>query len=298
MLDFDFELSDRIQKIQQIAKEYNLEQNGYIAFSGGKDSTVLHHIVDMALPKNKIPRVYSNTGLDFLALTSFVRQLAVTDERFSVIRPSQNIRQMLETFGYPFKSKFHAHICDIYSRQGKIGCVKKYAEPIKNTPHSCPQKLQFMFNAPLPFKISDKCCYKMKKEPFAKWEKENNRPIGLTGMRRAEEGLRGKINCLVFQKGGLHRFHPLAPCSDAFVDEFIKRFEIRLCCLYYPPYSFKRTGCVGCPFNIKLQEELNILEALLPNEYRKANFIWQKVYDFYRKINYRLKENEPCLKLL
>lgn len=136
------------------------------------------------------------------------------------------------------------------------------------------------------------------KEPFAKWEKENNRLIGLTGMRRAEEGLRGKINCLVFQKGGLHRFHPLAPCSDAFVNEFIKRFEIKLCRLYYPPYSFKRTGCVGCPFNIKLQEELNTLEALLPNEYRKANFIWQKVYDFYRKINYRLKEKESCLKLL
>lgn len=298
MLDFDFELSDRIQKIQQIATEYNLEQNGYIAFSGGKDSTVLHHLVDMALPGNDIPRVYSNTGLDFLDLTRFVCELAEKDGRFFIIRPSQNIRQMLENFGYPFKSKFHAHICDIYSRQGKTGCVKTYAEPVKNTPHSCPQKLQFMFNAPLPFKISDKCCYKMKKEPFAKWEKENHRPIGLTGMRRAEEGLRGKINCLVFQKGGLHRFHPLAPCSDAFVNEFIKKFDIKLCRLYYPPYSFKRTGCVGCPFNIKLQEELNILEALLPSEYKKANFIWQKVYDFYRKINYRLKEIEPCLKLL
>ena len=55
--EFDFLLSDRIQKIQQIAREYDLENKGYIAFSGGKDSTVLSFLVDLALPNNKIPRV-------------------------------------------------------------------------------------------------------------------------------------------------------------------------------------------------------------------------------------------------
>lgn len=298
MTDFDFELSDRIQKIKQIAEEYNLEEKGYIAFSGGKDSTVLHYLVDIALPGNKIPRVYSNTGLDFLDIQKYVRQLAENDTRFYIIRPRGNIKKMLEEKGYPFKSKYHSHLCDIYSRQGKTGCVKTYAEPEKNTAHSCPKKLQFMFDAPLPFKISDKCCFEMKKKPFAEYEKDTGRLIGLTGMRRAEGGLRGKLDCLIFQKSGLHRFHPLAPCNNAFIDNFIKRYDIQLSKLYYPPFNFSRTGCVGCPYNIKLQEELDILEEVLPTEFKRAYFLWGKVYNFYKKINYRLKEKESCLKLL
>ena len=45
MFEFSFELSDRIQKIQQINKDFNLEKNAYVSFSGGKDSTVLSKIM-------------------------------------------------------------------------------------------------------------------------------------------------------------------------------------------------------------------------------------------------------------
>lgn len=34
------------------------EDKFYISFSGGKDSTVLHHLIDEAIPGNKIPRVF------------------------------------------------------------------------------------------------------------------------------------------------------------------------------------------------------------------------------------------------
>lgn len=40
-----FLIDDRIQKIRQIATDYNILENGYIAFSGGKDSTVLSDLV-------------------------------------------------------------------------------------------------------------------------------------------------------------------------------------------------------------------------------------------------------------
>ena len=289
---FDFLLSDRVQKIQQIAKEYDLENKGYIAFSGGKDSTVLHYLVDIALPNNKIPRIYSNTGIDFNAIREFVRELAGADERFFIINPTQNIKKMLSEVGYPFKSKFHSHILDIYSRQGKTGCVLKYAEPKQNTPHSCPKKLQFQFNEPLPFKISEKCCYKLKKEPFKKYEKESGRFVGLTGIRRAEKGLREKIGCLAFEHGKLHRFHPLAPCTDDFVEKMVSTFSIHLCSLYYAPFGFKRTGCKGCPYNLHLQEELEILEKLLPEEKRQCEYLWREVYSEYRRIGFRLKKEE------
>lgn len=284
-----FLIDDRIQKIRQIAKDYDLENRGYIAFSGGKDSTVLSDLVDRALPDNKIPRIYSNTGLDYLEIQRFVRQLASEDERIMFLQPRQNIKQMLNEVGYPFKSKFHSHICDIYSRQGKTGCVLKYAEPKANTPHSCPKVLQDMFNSPLPFKISEKCCYKLKKEPFKRYEEETGRHIGLTGMRRAEKGLREQLKCLVFDGDKLHRFHPLAPMDDDFIESYINHFQIRLCVLYYAPYGFKRTGCVGCPYERNLQKELDTLEKLLPNERAKAEFIWNPVYTVYREMGYRLK---------
>ena len=290
--EFDFLLSDRIQKIQQIAKEYDLENKGYIAFSGGKDSTVLSFLVDLALGDNKIPRIYSNTGIDFIAIRDFVRKMATDDPRFFILNPTQNLKKMFSEIGYPFKSKFHSHLLDIYSRQGKTGCVLKYAEPKANTPHSCPKVLQFQFNQPLPFKISDKCCYKMKKEPFKEYEKKSGRTIGLTGMRRAEKGLRENINCLVFSRGSLHRFHPLAPCSDEFIDQLIDEYAIPLCRLYYSPFNFKRTGCKGCPYNIHLQEELDTLEKFLPTEKENCEYLWREVYAEYRRLGYRLRKNK------
>lgn len=45
----EFLLMDRLQKIRQIVNKYG-EENFYISFSGGKDSTVLSALVDMALP--------------------------------------------------------------------------------------------------------------------------------------------------------------------------------------------------------------------------------------------------------
>lgn len=64
MTEFDFDLADRIQKIKSINNLYNLKKNAFISFSGGKDSTVLSKVIDLALPDNNIPRVFFNTGIE------------------------------------------------------------------------------------------------------------------------------------------------------------------------------------------------------------------------------------------
>ena len=61
-MDNELILFDRLEVIKQTINKYG-EENFYISFSGGKDSTILHYLVDMALPYNKIPRVFSNTGI-------------------------------------------------------------------------------------------------------------------------------------------------------------------------------------------------------------------------------------------
>ena len=72
-MDNEFLLQDRIQKIRQIIRKYG-EENFYLSFSGGKDSTVLSALLDMAIPENKIPRVYANTGIEYRLILDFVER--------------------------------------------------------------------------------------------------------------------------------------------------------------------------------------------------------------------------------
>ena len=74
MTENEFILADRVQKIKSINELYDLENNAYISFSGGKDSTVLHYLIDEALPGNRIPRVYINTGIEYRAVVQYVER--------------------------------------------------------------------------------------------------------------------------------------------------------------------------------------------------------------------------------
>lgn len=85
------------------------------------------------------------------------------------------------------------------------------------------------------------------------------------------------------------KFHPLSPMSDEWVNWFVDKFDMKLCDLYGSEYGFKRTGCVCCPFSLDLEKQLDTLEKLLPNERKRAEYIWKPVYDEYRRIGYRLK---------
>lgn len=291
MTDFEFELSDRITKIKSIDELYNLRENAFISFSGGKDSTVLSRLIDEALPDNKIPRVFFNTGIEYKEILRFVRQKALEDNRFVIYNSSVNIRNMLETKGYPFKSKEFAQKMYTYQRSGYCKTVTDYLGTTGNKAKTfcCPEKLKPCFTSDFILKVSDKCCKELKKKISEKWSKENNKPIVITGMTRGEGGVRkSKTACTVFDEGKLHKFHPLFPVSKDFIDKAIYIYQIALCKLYYPPYNFERTGCKGCPFNMKLREQLEIMKELLPDEYKQCNIIWGKVYEEYKKLGYRL----------
>ena len=80
-MDNETLLFDRLEMIKTTINKYG-EDKFYISFSGGKDSTVLHYLVDMALPNNKIPRVFSNTGVEHRKIVEFVKSLAENDKRF------------------------------------------------------------------------------------------------------------------------------------------------------------------------------------------------------------------------
>lgn len=300
MTENEFILVDRIQKIKQIITEYE-EDNFYISFSGGKDSTVLSALVDMALPNNQIPRVYADTGIELNMIRDFVIEMQKSDNRIILIKPSVPIKQMLDAQGYPFKSKEYSAIHKQYKKTGlKTHWVKQYLQcdeqKNKLDRYACPKILRYQFTDEFDLKISDNCCKELKEKPLKQWQKINNKPYAILGVMRSEGGRRNHAKCLAFSGNKLKAFQPLSIISKEWEKWFISEYNIKICDIYKPPYNFDRTGCKGCPFNPKLQDSLEILEKYFPNERKQCEIIWKPVYNEYRRLGYRLKkeDNNTC----
>lgn len=244
---------------------------------------------------NKIPRVYVNTGIEYKVIVDFVTEIQQHDDRVIIIKPVLNIKDTLREYGYPFKSKGHSAILDRYQRTGLVTSVKQYLgiredkEPWSSD-KSCPNILKYQFTSDFKIHISDKCCTYLKENPIKKWAQDNNKPYSIVGIMASEGGRRSTAVCLAFKKGKLKAFQPLAPLNKEWENWFIEKHNIKLCKLYYPPYNFNRTGCKGCPFATRLQDELDTLEKYFPAERKQCEYIWKPVYDEYRRINYRLKK--------
>lgn len=289
-MDNEFILQDRLQKIKQIITQYG-EEKFYISFSGGKDSTVLSALIDMALPNNNIPRVYANTGIELNMIRDFVINMKKTDKRVVVIKPVTPIKQMLEKEGYPFKSKIHSHCVNLYqtnpSRKMWQGYTGKRPEHWHT--NTCPKILMYQFTETNKLKISDMCCVKLKEEPLINWAKENKKDITIIGIMKEEGGRRTQATCLYFIGKKLKKFQPLVPITKEWENWFIENYNIDICDIYKPPYNFERTGCKGCPFAKDIKHELDVLKQFFPDERKQCEIIWKPVYDEYRRINYRLK---------
>lgn len=291
-MDDELILFDRINVIKDVFKKYG-EDNFYVSFSGGKDSTVIHYLIDEALPNNNIPRVFCNTGIEYEAIVNFVKEMQRHDDRIVIIDPSKNILKTLKEDGYPFKSKEYSHVLGIYQRSGMQKTVERYLTGNRGK-YRCPNVLKYQFNDKFDLKISEKCCLRFKKEPFRKWEKENSRNVCITGMMSQEGGARESIKgCIITDSDGkIKKFHPLLKVTEEWENWYIKRNDIHLCELYYEPYNFKRTGCKGCPYSLTLQDQLETMSRLLPSERKQCENIWKPVYEEYRRIGYRLKDSE------
>lgn len=280
-------LFDRINIIRDTINCYGADRF-YVSFSGGKDSVVLSKLIDLALPNNNIPRLFFNTGIEYIKMVEFVKDLASVDDRIKIINSNVNIHNMFKKYGYPFKSKLHSQRVAVYQRNGY--CTDNLLKYISGTERiRCPEKLLYQFSDECNLKISAKCCYYLKKKVSNTIDR-----IPILAIRKDEGGARyfnGK--CVTFSSDkNILSFNPLLVVSNEFEDWFIEKYNLRLCDLYYPPYNFKRTGCKGCPYSLTLQQDLDSMKQLLPLEYKICNVIWKPVYDEYRRLGYRLRKEQ------
>lgn len=77
----------------------NKGEDVYLSWSGGKDSTVLKHIIENY--GLDVAKVFVDTGLEYPELRNFVMQ----DPDVIVLRPEKPFWQVVRDYGYPVISK-------------------------------------------------------------------------------------------------------------------------------------------------------------------------------------------------
>ena len=274
----------------------------YVSFSGGKDSTVLKHIVDGMY--DDVPAVFVNTGLEYPEIQQFVREVKsgkydCFNSDVEIIRPEMRFDEVIKTYGYPVVSKEVAQAIYEGRRNQATGkysyrlkklngeLVDKNGKPSRfNIP-----KWKFLLDAP--FAISHKCCDVMKKNPVKKYEKQTGRKPIIATMA-CESALRAtkwfKFGCNAYQQKRATS-QPMSFWTEQDVLHYIKRFNVPYCPVYgdirvkqsdelegqinaidylgdYEPEDklettgCDRTGCMFCMFGCHLDKTPNRFQRM------------------------------------
>lgn len=232
-------LDMKIAYSKTIIQKFFIENKGkvYIGFSGGRDSTVLLHLVRSKYPD--VPAVFFDTGMEFPENRKFVKSF----DNVELMKPKMTYKEVVEKFGYPCISKICAHWIAL-AQNGQPSGIRQMNSETKYGY----KKYNWMVDAP--FKVSERCCDIMKKKPAMEYNKRTGR-FAIIGTRVEESTIREET---YLTKGDIHESHgvpictPLAIWTEKDIKEYIKMNKIRLSDLYYMGYE--RSGCMFCMFGI------------------------------------------------
>ena len=252
----------------------------YVSFSGGKDSTVLRHIVKRMYPD--VPCVFVDTGLEYPEVRRFATERA--DE---VVRPQMRFDEVIKTYGYPVATKRVADAVEGAKRNPNSTRAKmmrgEYGGRLDGKQSKFDYtKWQYLMDAP--FNVSAKCCDVMKKRPIKQYGKETGR-IPIIGTMAAESQSRKaewfKSGCNAFDSPDpISR--PMSFWTEQDVLQYIQEYNLEIASVYGDIVTddngdlyttdCDRTGCMFCIFGAHLQPQ--------PNRFQRMKETHPRQYDY------------------
>jgi 3'-phosphoadenosine 5'-phosphosulfate sulfotransferase (PAPS reductase)/FAD synthetase len=267
----------------------------YVGFSGGKDSTVLKHIVDEMY--SDVPSLFVNTGLEYPEIQKF----AMSQKNVITVRPEMRFDEVLKKYGYPVISKSVSHAVKV-AKRNPDGAVMKNFFAANAKGRFAMHKWKFLIDAP--FDLSEDCCNEMKKKPAKKYAKETGRKQ-IIGTLATESALRYtkwlQHGCNAFDSKSPSS-QPLSFWTEQDILHYIKKYNVPYCSVYgdirvkppkdaeegqiniidylgdYTPEDIlettgcDRTGCIFCMFGCHLEKE--------PNRFQKLKETHPRQYEY------------------
>lgn len=278
----------------------------YVSFSGGKDSTVLKHIVDSMY--DDVPALFVNTGLEYPEIQKF----AMSQKNVVTVRPEMRFDEVVKKYGYPVISKEVSKTVQYAKKALSEGITTNHyaldtLQGMRKSPdgEKSPynyEKWAFLLNAP--FASSAQCCEVMKKKPSRQFEKLTGRK-SIIGTLAAESRLRHqqwvKFGCNSFD-GKKARSAPLSFWTEQDILHYIKKYDVPYCSVYgdiqikHEKDNFEgqmnlidyldcyesedllettgcdRTGCIFCMFGCHLEKEPNRFQRLKKTHPRQYQY--------------------------
>lgn len=252
---------DKLAHARDIISDWYNHHKGqvYVAFSGGKDSTVLLHMVrdpDQGYPD--VVAHFCDTGLEYPEIVKFVK----TFDNVTISKPKTKFPTVLKSMGIPLGSKkisFQIRVLQHPTennfktrRLALIGfttATGKFNDLAKVSARWLPMAWSDV-------KLTEQCCDKLKKEPARKFSKENGKYayVGMTlgeGSTRDTQLLRRKCN--VFE-GKNQTSVPMKFFTQEDVQRYIQENNIEICSVY-KDLNLTRTGCTFCAFGAHLAKD-------------------------------------------
>lgn len=284
------------------------------SISGGSDSDIVLDIIHNLDDTGKVMYYWVDTGLEYEATKEHLKYL---EDKYDIeikhIKAVKPIPACIKQYGVPFLSKYVSEQMMRLQAHGfkwenePLGILMKKYPKCKTalqwwcnsyyTAESGIQQMsrfsinrnkwlkEFILQNPPDFPISNKCCEYAKKKPAKKFIEECDADLEITGIRKSEGGVRAANYKTCFSNSkskGCDTYRPLFWYMDSDKKVYEKNFGIKhsRC---YTEYGLKRTGCVGCPFNPKINEELEVIKKNEPRLYAAAVNIFGASYEYTRK---------------
>lgn len=248
--------------ISKILKKHN---NPVICWSGGKDSTVMLHMIINQKPNT--PVIFVDSGVDFPETINYIKKMKKEwNLNLIITKPDkdQTFWDVGKKYGWPI---FGKNIASNVGRAMRTGNIRRQLSNFEK--HLIKNNI----------KISAKCSYYIREKPSKIIEKNFNFDVKFIALRTDESRARARlwvdhgdyyfVRHYFSNYNGIWKSNPMAFWNDRDIWEYHKKNDIPFCDLYGKGHT--RNGCWTCAMAIR-NGQIKRLRTIHPKLFKKLVF--------------------------